>query len=264
MALSKDEFIYLIGLVAFAFLLLFLFFVFVMILNVKIRKQKEIEKLNAILATQEDERKRIAEDMHDEIGPMLAAIKLQINTFLNVQSKEELEKSISETSGYMNVVIQNIRSAVRNLSPSNLTSNGLIQSIEDFRSIIEKDNRIRFCFMNEGIRGEWKPNAEATIYRMVNEMINNSLKHSNCNRINLAFRMYKRYFLILYTDNGNLQADFKNTSNGMGVKNIFSRVNMLNGKMSTHRDFSQGAFYHITFENKNIMQSSKKHDISNR
>ena len=62
-----------------------------MIFNVKIKKQKEIEKLNAVIATQENERKRIGEDMHDEMGPMLAVIKLQINTFASYLSKEEFE-----------------------------------------------------------------------------------------------------------------------------------------------------------------------------
>jgi signal transduction histidine kinase len=73
MVLSKDAFIYLIFIVATAILMLLLFFIVVLILNIRIRKQKEIEKLNAVITTQENERKRIAEDLHDEIGPMLSA-----------------------------------------------------------------------------------------------------------------------------------------------------------------------------------------------
>jgi signal transduction histidine kinase len=256
MVLSKGEFLYLISIIAFGFLMLLLFFLIVMVLNVRIRKQKEIEKLNAILETQENERKRIAEDMHDEIGPMLSAIKLQINSFLSLQTKEDLESNIKETSGYLNVIIQNVRNVVRNLSPANLSNHGLVKSIEDFRNIIEKDGHIRFNFMNEGIGSRWKETAEINIYRMVNEMINNSLKHSNCNEINLALRMYEKEFLVLYTDNGSIQEANAVNSSGMGVKNISSRANMMNGKVSTYRDFTRGAFYFITFENRNILQST--------
>ena len=84
--------------------MLLLFFIIMIVLNVKIRKQKEIEKLNAILTTQENERKRIAEDMHDDIGPMLSAIKLQINSFTSVPLKEEFKILLKTYSSAMSLL----------------------------------------------------------------------------------------------------------------------------------------------------------------
>lgn len=257
MVLSKDEFLYLIFIVAIAFMLLLLFFIIMVILNVKIRKQKEIEKLNAVITTQENERKRIAEDMHDEIGPMLSAIKLQINTFGSHAIKEELEESIKETSNHLDTVIQNIRGIVKNLSPAQLHKQGLIQSIEDFRMIIKKDIRVQFNFQYDSIDEKWNEQAEANIYRIVHELINNSLKHSNCNEINLSLRRYEKTFLIQYTDNGTMKMVTKNDSVGMGMQNIKSRVAMLGGKLINHNDFSHGAFYQITIESKNLFENIK-------
>src|ERR1041384_7641328 len=121
MLLPKDEFLYLIFAVAVAFLLLLLFFITILIINVKMRKQKEIEKLQAIIDTQENERKRIADDMHDEIGPLLSAIKLEINSYPAITLKENLENKIKSTSRHLDTVIENIRNTVRNLSYKNLS-----------------------------------------------------------------------------------------------------------------------------------------------
>src|ERR1043165_9819500 len=136
MLLSKEEFLYLICIVAITILLLLLFFIVVLVLNVKIRKQKEIEKLNAAITTQENERKRIAEDLHDDIGPMLSAIKLQINSF-QTEPPEKLSSGVKQTSMHLDNVIQNIRSIVRNLSPAYMNRKGLIASIEDFEKLVE-------------------------------------------------------------------------------------------------------------------------------
>jgi signal transduction histidine kinase len=247
MVLSKSEFLYLIFIVAAAVLILLLFFIVVLILNVKIRKQKEIEKLNAVISTQENERKRIAEDLHDEIGPMLSAIKLQINNFIPV--KDELEKSVKTTSNHLDTVIQNIRGVVRNLSTAKLHQLGLISSIKEFQLTIGKANKIRFNFYHENIPSTWNEQAESCIYRVIHELINNSLKHSNCNEINLALRAYHKVLLIIYTDNGTHSRNHQANA-GMGTLNIQSRIAMLKGKIDSSPDFSRGAHYEITIENK--------------
>lgn len=254
MVLSKDEFIFAISIIALAFLILLMFFLLVIVLNGKIRKQKEIQKLEAVLETQESERKRIAEDLHDEIGPMLSAIKLRMSSFTFSQTTQELETNIKETSTYLDIVIKNVRSIVRNLTPLTISNNGLIQSIEEFRDSIEKSNRATFSFVHLGIIGKWKTDAEAAIYRIVSEMINNSLRHSNCDHIDLVLRMYSKSFLLMYIDNGTISANGKIQSEGNGLKNIASRVRLLNGEIISCEDFTKGAFYSITFENNKIIQ----------
>jgi signal transduction histidine kinase len=227
------------------------FFIIVLLINSRNRRLKKIEILNAMLAIQESERKRIAEDLHDDIGPMLSAIKLMINSFPS-HAAEDLKKSISETSGHLDSVIQNIRGIIRNLSPTNMNRNGLISSIEDFRHLVAREGKIQFDFIHDDFSNKFSENAEINIYRIIHEMMNNSVKHSNCNLISLSMKTDTDSLIIIYSDNGRKPGNLNN-NNGMGVKNIEYRVRLLNGILKKSGDFSEGAFYHITFSNKNLL-----------
>ena len=252
MQLSKDEFLWLIGIVATTFLVLAVFFISVLLINSRNRRLKKIEILNAMLVIQESERKRIAEDLHDDIGPMLAAIKLQINSYSSFTA-EDLTKNIKETSKHLDSMIHNIRRIVKNLSPTNLNRNGLISSIQDFGILIEREGKIHFKFIHDDLF-RLSEHAETNIYRIIYEMINNSLKHSNCDLISLSITRNKDSLVIIYTDNGNLP-DTPNKGDGIGVRNIEQRVRLLNGAISKSENFSEGAFYQITFNNKNLLAS---------
>ena len=225
--------------------------------NAKMKKQKEIEKLNAVIAMQEYERNRIAEDMHDEIGPMLSVIKLEINNFVTSQTKDDLMLNVKETSNHLDAVIQNIRDIVRNLSPTNLHAQGLVQSLHEFKTIIEKDSRLRFIFIHEGIYGTFTRQAEANIFRIFHELINNSLKHSNCTEMSVVLRMYEEDFVIFYHDNGRLKEDNKQLTVGMGLRNVESRIRALDGKTHFKSGFENGALYYIIFKNKNLLQPTE-------
>ena len=247
--LQKDQFIFFIVVIVVSFFILFLFFILLIILNAKKRKQKEIEALNAVIDMQEYERRRIAGDLHDQIGPMLSAIKLKINAIRQTMNIPEIEKTVKETEVYMNTLIQDIRQVVRNLSPTNLESRGLIQTIEDFKEIIEKGNHVKFEFKHEGMEKRLAEKAEMNLYRIIAELINNSLKHSGCTLIKLLIKMYEKKTVIIYTDNGVNRYIGKLDSPGMGIKNIESRVNSFKGYLDRDETFSQGAYYAITFDN---------------
>lgn len=250
MVLSKDEFIFLITVFVLSALTLILFFIVVLYVNVKIRKQKEIEKLEAVLRTQESERQRISEDLHDDIGPMLSAIKLQVNS-INHISADEVASTVNDTTLNLDRVIGEVRRIVRNISPFNIESDGLVATIENFRSTIQKSNKICFVFEHEGMATRFTPVVELNIYRIVHELINNSLKHSNCTEITVVLKRYSKKSVLMYIDNGNVNIS-KLSADGMGMKNINNRVSLLNGKMSGKKDFSNGAFYYIVFDNQLI------------
>ena len=251
MVLQKSEFIYLIIVASMVIFILLLFFITVIVINVKIRKQKEIEKLNAMIEMQEQERSRIAEDMHDELGPMLSAIKLKLNSVKLLKSVPDVTVSLTETSADLDRVIQDVRNIVRNISPTNMSKYGLIQSIVDYKNTIERDDRISVEFLHEGMEGRLNENAEINIYRIISEMINNSLKHSNGSRIKIIMKMFRKKTSIVYVDDGSSEENRFDFS-GMGLKSIRARVNLLHGQLETAQDFSNGAFYQIVFDNKNI------------
>lgn len=247
--LPKDQFIFFIVVIAVSFLILFSFFIMVIVLNAKKRKKREVEALNAVIDMQEFERKRIAEDMHDQIGPILSAIKLKINSIMQMKNISEIENTIKETTSHMDTIIQHVRQVVRNLSPTKLNENGLIQTIEDFKNTIEDGHNIRFEFMHEGMEIRMREKAEINLYRIIAELINNSLKHSRCSFIKLIMKKYEKETIIIYTDNGNNSEPFKTEMPGIGLKNIESRVNSFRGKLHRNENFANGAFYSITFDN---------------
>jgi signal transduction histidine kinase len=251
MHLSKVEVLWLIGIIAATFFVLAVFFISVLLINSRNRREKKIEILNAMLSIQENERKRIAEDLHDDIGPMLAAIKLQINSF-GGSGAQDLPSNIKLTSYHLDSVIQNIRNIIRNLSPTNMNRRGLIASIEDFETLVVRNSNINFHFHHDGMTTSLNKNAEINIYRIIHEMLNNSLKHSNCTVIDLSLLMNKENMQIEYKDNGKLGTS-QVKGNGMGLNNISHRVRLLNGKFIQCDSFKDGAYYHITLQNKNII-----------
>jgi signal transduction histidine kinase len=255
--LPKDQFLFFIVVIAIVFFILFLFFILVIILNVKKRKQKEIEALNAVINMQESERRRIAGDMHDQIGPMLSAIKLKINSIRQMKNSSEIDDTVKETTKYVDTLISDMRQVVRNLSPTNLNRHGLIQAIEDFKSVIEQNNNMRFEFMHEGMGSRMKENAEINIYRIVAELINNSLKHSECTVIKLLMKKYENKTIIIYSDDGINVKSEKLPVPGMGLKSIESRIKSFKGTLHRKEGFDEGAYYSITFDNYILLDTNE-------
>jgi signal transduction histidine kinase len=246
MVLSEKEYVYLIIIVAIGFSLLLAFFLSLLYLNVRIKKKKEIEKLNAIIETQEYERQRIAADIHDEIGPLLSSIKLNINNIENTNLHITRFDLISQTSNQLDNVIQRMRTIVRNLSLEKSGQPGLFVCIEEYKILIEKNGIIKFDFDHSVNLHPLSEMSETNIYRIISELINNSIKHSNCNLIKLTLNCSIDALEIFYSDNGhNVISKYK--SEGMGLKNINKRVELLNGKIKSSSTFTNGAKYKITF-----------------
>jgi len=241
-----------VAVVAFAFLLLVFFFFGVVIRNINLRRKKEIETFNAVLQAQERERKRIAVDMHDEIGPLLSAVKLQIGAFGLIEDKTQLRRAIDETSREFDNAIREVRNAIANLAPTGLSRNGLLPTIRQFGNTIESKGNINFRISADELPGKMNEAAEINIYRIIQEMITNSLKHSNCTQIDVSLKLQNNLFLIAYRDNGTPKNNTTNPIAGMGIENIRSRTVFLGGKIKSAVDFSNGADYLLSFHQKNI------------
>jgi len=257
MAMQKDQLTYILLIIAISLLLLAVIFILFLVQNAKIRNQKQIESLNSVFEMQENERKRISMDLHDEIGPMLSAIKLRIYSIRQLRNQSEIENMVSEVAVHLDTLIQDVRQIIRNLSPTNLRKAGLIHTIETFKNAIECNNNIRFEFMHEGLEVPMNEKAELNIYRIVSEFINNSLRHSQCSLIKLIIKRYAEKTLILYSDNGNKKEKSIAINMGMGLQNIESRVNYFQGSIYRKPDFAEGAFYQISFDNRTLFSQLK-------
>ncbi|HEX2533783.1 MAG TPA: ATP-binding protein [Chitinophagaceae bacterium] len=208
--------------------------------------------LKASIRLQEEERQRIAADLHDDAGPLLATARLYLNENLVNQDKATQLQSIFQARQILDDTIQLVRNISHSLMPPTLKNFGLESAINDLFQKISGSGTInassRFHEYKERLKGE----KELSVFRVVQELINNILKHSNSSFIHLTQNMHGGNFVlrIHHDGRGIVQADFDklNKSNiGLGLKNISSRLKVAQGSIYFEKDASQ-TYYKITLE----------------
>lgn len=215
---------------AFLIGLVVIYFVFTAIRYQKryIRLQKD--RLHAEINTQENERKRIANDLHDSIGPLLSSVKLQINS-VDITSEED-EKVIRNAGKYLDEIIGSMREISYNLLPNTLQRKGMIEALKEFAANISAKHptAITVNVKNEIVINREK---EIHIFRILQEIIHNTIKHARAAHLQLHFESQKNELIILTRDDGKgFDADkTRKGSEGFGLKSIESRVDMLHGQV---------------------------------
>ena len=178
-------------------------------------QQKLIEHA---IETQEGERKRIAQELHDDIGQRLTLIKNLID-----------EANIPKISKKMHEGISALRKVSRSMYPSSLSSIGFVGAIEDLIETTEKNSQIEFTYeIDENIDQLLNEDQKLNLFRIIQECINNTLKHANATAIRITTEYSSNNKLILkYFDNG-VGISQKSIKNGAGIYNINERIKMMN------------------------------------
>jgi len=219
-------------------------------------QQMEIEQqkmmLNASIKMQEEERQRLAADLHDDAGPLLATARLYLNENLVNQDKVNQLQSIFQARQIIDDTIQLIRNISHDLMPPTLKNFGLESAINDLFQKISGSGTVNASQRFHDYKDRLKPEKELLVFRIVQELINNILKHSNSSFIHLTQNVHadKFYLRIHHDGRGIVQSDFEklNKSNiGLGLKNIGSRIRLLQGEIHFEKDISQ-TYYKVTIE----------------
>ncbi|MGZ3862938.1 MAG: PAS domain S-box protein [Bacteroidia bacterium] len=197
-----------------------------------LEKKEQKYRTLSIIQGEENERKRVAREIHDGLGQMLTVAKANLNAVNSdkIRSNEEKEK-ITLAKGVMTEIIQELRRISQNLSPGGLYEFGLHAILSQLITKINKNYggvRIKFESNTEGMR--FKNEVEINLYRIVQEGIQNALKHSMAKRINLKINYDQKTLSLVLKDNGigmNLKKMEDSTKHFNGLRNIQERAKVI-------------------------------------
>ncbi len=255
------SFVLLLGTIGMIVLTVALIFFLIMHQRKVIRFHKKMQQMetdhqkvliNASIRMQEEERQRLAADLHDDAGPLLATVRLYLNENLVNQDKSTQLQSIFQARQIVDDAIQLVRNISHSLMPPTLKNFGLESAIHDLFQKISGSGIINASCRFHEYKERLKEDKELIIFRIVQELINNILKHSNSSFIHLTqnYHADKFYLRIHHDGRGIVQADFDKLNKstvGLGLKNITSRIQLLKGNITFEKDISQ-TYYKVTIE----------------
>jgi len=188
--------------------------------------------IETIIQTEEIERTRIAKDLHDEIGPLLSALKIYITSFVENESIERKNNIAGHISVIIRDMIESIKNISNDMSPHILVNFGLIAAIQNISDLFTRNIAIHLQ-SNIG-KTRFPEIVESVIYRVIKELINNTIKHASANDIYINLNYSSLSLDCHYKDNGigfDINNYFNAPASGMGLSNIKSRIQSLGGRL---------------------------------
>ena len=212
------------------------------------RAMFEKRLLNIVMETEEKERRRLSEELHDGLGPLLSSVKLHtdmlINGNLDIQKKDEVARVIKEL---VSESINNIREISANLMPHVLSNYGLVSALNILISKITVLQSINVKFNHADWKIRPEMSIEILIYRVISELLTNTLKHASANNISINLTSHSAILEIVYKDDGrgfNSRQKIGQQS-GMGLNNILNRIKSQQGSVNLKTAAGKGLMVKI-------------------
>ncbi len=204
--------------------------------NISQRRELERQILSAVIRGEERERQRFAREMHDGLGPLLSTVKIYVNELASVNlSDEERRELIRHSNEMLDEAVNSARTISNNLMPTVIQSYGLIKAVHAFCEKVNKTNKINIQFETENIEERLEENLELILFRVISELINNTLKHASAENVFILLVKYEDRLSLYFRDDGvgfDAEEILQSDNKGMGLKNIISRVKSINGNYS--------------------------------
>jgi signal transduction histidine kinase len=200
------------------------------------RRSTEKMFLNTIIQTEEKERKRFAKDLHDGLGPLLSTVKMSVSSLAQMKHDDVSREIVENTELVINEAIKSLKEISDNLSPHILNNFGLVRALNNFSNKINVVRTMKINLESDLKDERFDPNVEVVLYRVICELINNTIKHAKAKKIDLSLTKDGDYLTIVYKDDGKgfdvSKVINQPTSTGMGLSNIYSRINSLKGEIN--------------------------------
>ncbi len=198
----------------------------------KVRQKAERRVLNAVIFTEEKERKRFAKDLHDGLGPLLSTAKMSVSAVKGGEINEQFKGIYDNAIQAIEESISSLKDISNNLSPHILSNFGLYKALRSFTKKIEQTGKIRIDFNSNLKEQRFENNVEVILYRTICELIVNTIKHAKAQKILISLDRVDDMLKLNYLDDGvgfNFNEVFEGKTDGMGLNNIRSRIASLNG-----------------------------------
>lgn len=216
------------------------------------KKLRDVEKkhqrllLETALNSEEAERRKIAQDLHDDIGTMLSLTKLSLNQLYKQMNREEAraEFTLHKAQSLVEETIIHVRRITRDLVPTTLEQFGLVAAIDEFIHRLGDSVTLTVHFQCDAENiPRLSPHIELALYRIMQELVNNAIKHANCDEIEIDLHLDKGKLELQVTDNGkgfDTQAVGQGQQGGLGLRNIESRLSVINGAVNYQKPGVRG------------------------
>jgi signal transduction histidine kinase len=200
--------------------------------------QHGVAMLKNSIDVQEREKQRLAADLHDDLGAILSAVRLNFSRI----SAQLDTPFVSETKEMIDIAITEVRKISHSLSPAVLEQFGLSRAVADMFHKIEQASGLDVELDIEDLeQNRLESKKEISLYRVLSELLNNTLKHSKADKIELRVYLKEDHLFCVYSDNGQgCDPDEIHKKGGMGLKNIESRMQVLEGSVTFESKPAEG------------------------
>ncbi len=198
------------------------------------KMQAQAAQIKAIVATQEEERKRISRDLHDDIGTKLSALNLYLSSLsekATVINNDEIKSLARSSKQIIKEAMHDVRQLLLNLSPTVLEEFGYTTAVEGLVNKINETHMIHFNFVVFGIKQRLQKDYELALYRITQELINNVLKHARAKKVFFQIEQRDEKIILMMEDDG-IGFDVNAHKDGYGLKNLDARTKLMQGIMT--------------------------------
>jgi signal transduction histidine kinase len=212
----------------------------------QLEEEKKLMAAKLLVEGQEQERKRIARELHDGLGVLLSATKMQFTSIKDISP--ENQPLIEKATQLLEQASGDVRKISHNMMPGLLTKMGFFEAVEDLFENINDTQDIQAKCEFTGEQKRLPENMEIMLYRIVQEMVNNTIKHADAKNIELKMKIFPGQLIIKYSDDGmgfKVEEIMQKESGSLGLKNMQSRIGFLKGEMDIQSSPGEGVNYTI-------------------
>jgi len=215
-------------------------------------KSQEMQSMNSYMNGQEEERKRIASDLHDRLGSLFSTVKLYFSTlqsqFSNVD--EKTTNTFKKVIGLIDQSVDEVRAVSHNLAKDVVVRFGLIKAIKDIEAAVNMSKAMKMKVIDNNFRFKFDKDSEMQLYKALQEIVTNSIRHSKAKNIIVQFTSSSENDANIIVEDDGIGIDKSKVKDGMGMKNIHNRLNDIGADYDIDTSAEAGTTFIINISNK--------------